>query len=134
MRAWAVAAVICVVSGCAPMGGSAADWSLIGGYSIGRSSVSAPPKGWYKKDAPAQEYAQVTFDCLQVSQNGQSMANVDVTAYGGGVPSKAPPNPDLVNACMNAHGFYMMKEDLGLKAYNECLRRTLGTMYCGKAR
>ena len=128
MRAWAVAVVICVAYGCAPMDPSSKDWFWFGGPSMNWSLIGGSSNGWYKKDATAQEYAQMKFDCLQVSQYGQSLANVDVTVFGGGVPSKVPPNPDLVNACMNAHGFYMIKDDQGLKAYNECLRWTVGTM------
>jgi len=90
---------------------SSKDWFGFGGPSMNWSLIGGSSNGWYKKDATAQEYAQVKFDCLQASQYGQSLANVDVTVDGGGVPSKVPPNPDLVNACMNAHGFYMMKTE-----------------------
>jgi hypothetical protein len=63
---------------------------------------------WVKPGGTQQGFAGDRYTCLQQSQQQQSSAYIN--PYGGVAGSGSVTNNGLFNACMNAHGWYLQRQ------------------------
>jgi hypothetical protein len=64
---------------------------------------------WNKPGASQQEFSENKYSCMQQSQ--QRVSGARVNAYGGASASEVVTNQGLFNACMNAQGWYLARQN-----------------------
>ena len=79
------------------------------GVSLFILSGCATPTSWNKPGASAQDFNADNYQCMQGSQHQTS--SVYVNPYGGSSSSRQTTNIPLFNACMNAKGWSLQRQN-----------------------